>query len=126
VTEATRTIAKSREIAKTRSLQRTADRYGGAAPACGPFALLIIALIARICSGVGAKADIPDRQVGANSCLSELLFDHLVGEREQLVGNFKAERLCGFEVDDQLEFGRLQNRKVGWLFSLKDAIDIRS
>jgi len=35
------------------------------------------------------------------------LFDHLVGERKQLVRNLEAERLRGLEVDDQLEFHRL-------------------
>jgi hypothetical protein len=28
------------------------------------------------------------------------LFDHLIGEREQPVGNLEAERLRGLEVDD--------------------------
>jgi hypothetical protein len=30
------------------------------------------------------------------------LFDHLVGQREQPVGKFKAERLCGLEIDREL------------------------
>jgi hypothetical protein len=33
------------------------------------------------------------------------LFDHLVGEREEIVGDFDAKRLGGFEVDYQLELG---------------------
>ncbi len=41
------------------------------------------------------------------------LFDHRVGEREQLVGNIKAYRLRGFEIEDQLELGRLFNRQIG-------------
>ena len=36
-------------------------------------------------------------------------FDHLVGEREQIVGDFESKRLCGPEIDHHLEFGRLQN-----------------
>ena len=34
---------------------------------------------------------------------STKLFDHVVGKGEQLVGHGKAERLCGLEVDHQLE-----------------------
>ena len=34
------------------------------------------------------------------------LFDHLVGEREEIVGNLDTERLGGFEIDDKLELGR--------------------
>ena len=38
------------------------------------------------------------------------LFDHLVSEREQLVGYIDAERLGGLEIDHQLECGRLGYR----------------
>jgi hypothetical protein len=37
------------------------------------------------------------------------LFDHLVGEREQRRRHLEAKRLGGLEVDDELEFRRLQN-----------------
>src|SRR5262245_66035288 len=43
------------------------------------------------------------------------LFDHLVGEREELVRHVQAERPRGLEVDDQLELGRQYDRKVSWL-----------
>src|SRR6516165_11554447 len=39
-------------------------------------------------------------------------FDHLVGEREQLVRNLEAERLGGRDVDDEIELGRLLDRQV--------------
>src|SRR5215472_8001912 len=39
--------------------------------------------------------------------------DHLVGEREQIVGDFDAERSGCLEVDHELEFDRLQDRQVG-------------
>jgi hypothetical protein len=50
--------------------------------------------------------------------------DHLVGEREQLIGNGQAERLGGLEVDRQFVFGRRLHRKVGRLLALEDAIDV--
>ena len=34
-----------------------------------------------------------------------ILFDHLVGEREQLRRNVEAERLGGLKIDRQLELG---------------------
>jgi hypothetical protein len=37
------------------------------------------------------------------------LFDHLVGEREQLVGHVKGNRLRSLEVDHKLELGWLLN-----------------
>ena len=33
-------------------------------------------------------------------------------------GTVEAERLGGFEIDDQLEFGRLLDRQVSWLWHL--------
>ena len=38
------------------------------------------------------------------------LFDHLVSNREQLVGNCEAEGLRGLEVDYKVEFGGLHHR----------------
>jgi hypothetical protein len=37
---------------------------------------------------------------------------HLVSEREQRRRDFEAERFCGFEIDHELEFGRLHDRQV--------------
>src|SRR5262249_8416895 len=49
------------------------------------------------------------------------LFDHLVGEREQRVGNAQAERPGGGKVEDQLEFRRLGHRQVGRFLALEDS-----
>ncbi len=38
------------------------------------------------------------------------LFDHFVGECEQLVTDYQTKRLGRLEVDHQLKFCRLQNR----------------
>src|SRR5262245_23874441 len=43
-----------------------------------------------------------------------LLFDHLVGAREQHRRDIEPQRLRDLEVDDQLELGRLQYRQIGW------------
>src|SRR5262249_2737515 len=55
---------------------------------------------------------------------SARLFDHLVGEREQLVWNLEAERLRGLEVDRELVLGRCLYRQVGRLLALEDAVDV--
>jgi hypothetical protein len=50
-------------------------------------------------------------------------FDHLVGERKQLIRDGETQHLCGFGVDDELDFGRLQNwqiRRVGTFENLSD------
>src|SRR5262245_27978635 len=50
--------------------------------------------------------------------------DHLVGEREQLVGDLEAERLGGLEIEHKLELGGAHHRKVGGLFALEDATGV--
>src|SRR5260370_580824 len=47
--------------------------------------------------------------------------DHLVGERQQGWWNCKSLRLCGPEIDDELEPGRLHHRHVGGLGALEDS-----
>jgi hypothetical protein len=49
-------------------------------------------------------------------------FDHFVGDSKQTGGNCGPERIRGFTVDDELELGRLLDRKVGRLGVLKDLI----
>src|SRR6516164_11402809 len=51
--------------------------------------------------------------------------DHLVGERNQLVGNLDAERLGGLEVNDQLELDWRLHRQIAWCFAAQDAIEVR-
>jgi hypothetical protein len=59
---------------------------------------------------------------GRRSKLSALrdasLLDHLIGSRQQRFRDGEAERLGGFEVDDELELGRLHNRQVGGFLAL--------
>ena len=38
------------------------------------------------------------------------LFNHLIGQRQKIIGEFDAERIGGLEVDHELEFRRLHDR----------------
>jgi hypothetical protein len=44
-------------------------------------------------------------------------FDHFVGDVEQVGRHDEAQRLDGLQVNDKLEFGGLQHRKVGWFLA---------
>src|SRR5215472_12030721 len=50
-------------------------------------------------------------------------FDHLVSAGEQRRRHFQAERLCSRQIDDEIEFGRLLDRKVGWLRPTQNLVD---
>src|SRR5262245_24777736 len=41
-------------------------------------------------------------------------FDHCISKREQFRGYFKIKHLCGLEIDDELNSGRLGDRQVSW------------
>jgi hypothetical protein len=47
------------------------------------------------------------------------LFDHLVGATEQREREGDSERFCGFQVQDQLNFGNLLDRQVGRFLTLE-------
>src|SRR6266516_4284084 len=52
------------------------------------------------------------------------LFDHLVGGHEQRLRHGETERLCALEFYRHLELGRCLHRKLGWLDTSENAIDI--
>src|SRR6266481_8842740 len=54
------------------------------------------------------------------------LFDHLVGEREQIRWNFHSERLCRLEIDDQLKSSRLQNWQLGGGSALENLASVHA
>jgi hypothetical protein len=47
-----------------------------------------------------------------------------VGQREQSIWDVEAKRLGGLEINDQLDFGGLHDRKVGGLLTLENPADI--
>jgi hypothetical protein len=53
-----------------------------------------------------------------------LLFDHLVGAREQRRWHVEAKRLGGGQIDDEIELGRLLDRYVGRLRAAQNLVDI--
>ena len=53
-------------------------------------------------------------------------FDHLVGGHLDDQRHREAERLGGLEIDDQLEFGRLDYWKIGRLRTLENSADVDS
>src|ERR1700730_4137089 len=50
-------------------------------------------------------------------------FDHLVCPQQESLPDCYAERLCSCKIDDQLESGRLFDRKVGRLCPLQNLVD---
>ncbi len=66
-----------------------------------------------------------DRPGAVKPLIGSLLsLDHIVGPRQQRGWNDQVERLRGFQIDDQLEFGRRLHRQVGRLRALENPIDI--
>ena len=52
------------------------------------------------------------------------LFDHLVGAGKQRWRNGEAERPRGFEIDNQIEFGWLLDRKIAGFRPVQNLVNI--
>src|SRR4051794_28877261 len=52
------------------------------------------------------------------------LFNHVIGDEQEVAADRQTQLSRGFEVDDQLEFGRLLYRQLRGLGSLEDFICI--
>ena len=71
-----------------------------------------------MCSALADVRFVPKADIGRR------LFDHLVGAGKQRLRHGEAERLGGFEIDNQLILGRRLHRQVGRLLALEDPIDV--
>src|SRR6266545_378707 len=60
---------------------------------------------------------------GARAWSRRSLFEQAVGAQAKRVRNREAKRLCGLEVDDQLEARRPFDRQIGRLGTLEDPVD---
>src|ERR1700734_2409640 len=81
-------------------------------------------------AGVAARPPITDTmadgQRGREGPLAEMtsLFDHLVGECDELVRNGYAECLCGFQIYHKPKLSRLLDRQVGGLGTFENTVDV--
>ena len=69
-------------------------------------------------SALPPKADITHRSERS------LLFDHLVGELQEMLGNVEPKRFCGLEIDDKLKLDWRLCGEFGRLLALQNTIDI--
>src|SRR5215469_16763623 len=61
---------------------------------------------------------------GLMQCSKKGLFDHLVGELQEMLGNVEPKRFCGLEVDDKLKLDWRLCGEFGRLLALQNTIDI--
>src|SRR5262245_55022284 len=51
-------------------------------------------------------------------------FDYLVSDGKHFVGNLNPKCFGGFEIDDEIEFGRLLDRQIAGLSTLQNFVHI--
>src|SRR5262245_45517393 len=51
-------------------------------------------------------------------------FDNLVGAQQERLRNLQSERLCGGEIYNEIELGRLLHRQIAWLRPAQNLVDI--
>src|ERR1700676_2173817 len=86
-----------------------------------------------IASGYPLLADVPihpgidamgHEQTSTAMQQKPCLLDHLVGDGEHVLRDFEAHRLCGLQVDHQLELGRSLHWQIGRLLTFENSIDV--
>src|ERR1700730_15406204 len=65
---------------------------------------------------------------GPDSCTTAncSLLDHLVGERQKIIGNLYTKCFCSLEIDYELELIHLHHRQVGRLLALENAANVEA
>src|SRR5579862_1490661 len=71
-----------------------------------------------------ARRDLRDGHKETYAVQQMVLFDHFIGEREQLIRHGQAECFCGGEVYDEIELGGLLYRDVGRLCPTQNLVDV--
>src|ERR1700730_1934844 len=83
----------------------------------------------RSSSKSGAIADLTASTLGATTglmhCSKSPSLDHLIGEREQSIGNRYVERVGGLQADYQLVLVRRLNRELSRISTFENTIDVR-
>src|SRR5262249_7924529 len=69
-------------------------------------------------------SDVP--RTGLMQCSKKVSFDDLVGAREQRRRNFEAERLGGFQIDDQFKGHWLLYWQIGWVLATENAAGVNT
>src|SRR6266404_8044680 len=64
---------------------------------------------------------VPTRQ---RSCPTDPSLNYFIRAHHQRLWDGDAERLCGLDIDDQLDSGRLLDRQVGGLGAFEDLVDV--
>src|SRR6516165_1772945 len=82
----------------------------------------------RVSAGIAARtvstAGVGGDATGIGGSGALRLLDHLIGGRQQRFRDGEAEGLGGFEIDDELELGRLLDRQGICLFAAENAAGI--
>ena len=74
--------------------------------------------------GQGCRAATPASVLRANNGSGHLSLDYLVGAGDERRRHGEADFVCRFQIDDELEPGRLLDRQLGRFRSLQDLCDI--
>src|SRR5258705_13070499 len=97
---------------------RTKPHGGAHAPIRSLQISISQSLLGDFCNTICQFRTHAPQQMTYRSC--DDLFDHLVGEQLDGVGHLEAQRPSSLQIDDKLEFDRLQDRQIGGFRALED------